>query len=224
MKSLEQACYPLFKTLSSLSGRDGVVRDDVLRELKIKLDQMQVHARELGCSTKDIQDASYALVALVDERVPQECKTLASTWRNALQQLCYNENTAGEGFYSKLNELLVSQDRQRAARIYALCLAFGFKGVYRDKPDIELSRLRLGLRRYLGLPSKTLPLNPPRSDYRPLKTRSYNPFILIWSTAAIACVAILVTAIVRRQLDTKTSDLVRDVGSLPVVKLSNKRG
>lgn len=223
MKSLEQACYPLFKTLSSLAGREGVNRDDVLRELKVKLDQMQGHARELGCSTQDIQDASYALVALVDERIPQECKALSSTWRNGLQQLCYNENTAGEGFYIKLNELLASQNRQRAARIYALCLAFGFKGVYRDRDEVELARLRIGLRRYLGLPSKTLPLNPRRRDYRPLNSRPYNPFILIWSTAAIACVAILGTTVVRKLLDQKTSELVQQAGTLPVISLTGKQ-
>lgn len=220
MKSLEQACHPLFKTLSGLASRESVTRDELLGELKVKLDQMQVHARELGCPSEDIQDACYAMVALVDERVPLDRKELTTTWRNALQQLCYSENTAGEGFYIKLNQLLASKDRHRAARIYALCLAFGFKGVYRDKEPVELSRLRIGVRRYLGLPSKTLPLNFKEKPTRIPTSKPYNPYVLIWSAAGIICVGILGTAIVRKQLDKKTHRLMQDLATLPVVQLA----
>lgn len=208
----------MFKAISTLGSRESSSREMLVQELKGQLDQVRINARELGCSSQDIQDACYALVALVDERVPQDCKALASTWRNALQQLCYNENTAGEGFYLKLNQLLARPDRQRAARIYALCLAFGFRGVYRDKEKIELSRLRIGLRRYLGLPSKTLPLNFPDPGAVPTRARSFNPYILIWSTAAILCVGIIGAAVVRSQLDNKTEQLTKDLAELPFAR------
>lgn len=218
MQALEYACLPVFEGLVSLAKEKEPARERALGDLKAELDRFEIRAKKLGCSDQDIEDAKYALVALVDERVPEDCPNLRLSWRNALQQLCYGENTAGERFFYRLNDLLKEPRRQHAARIYALALAFGFSGVYQD--EAQLAKLRVGVRRYLGLPSKTLPMNPPPAK-EPLRRRGRRRnFAVIWSAAAVLCAGIFATALVRKKLTSETNSIVRSLSTLPNIGIA----
>lgn len=221
MQALEYACLPVFEKLSSVAKESEPNREQVLTELKDRLSLMQARARKLGCSDTDIEDATYALVALIDERIPRDNAQLREEWRNALQQLCYNENTAGEGFFYRLDTILRAPRRQEAARIYGLCLAFGFRGVYQNNP--ELAALRVGVRRYQGLPSKTLPMNPALPPDNARRRGSRRNFAIIWSAAAVLSAGIIGTALVRNKLNKETKRIIQGLSVLPSVKVTPRK-
>lgn len=122
-----------------------------------QLDRMVARGRALGLEEGDLDEASYALVAFIDERVLRSSWPGREEWmRQPLQLVRHRENVAGENFFRRLRALLEAPRRLPAIQAYALCLALGFCGVYQRGGDAAaLSRFqRAAFRRVLAvLPS-----------------------------------------------------------------------
>lgn len=99
------------------------------------LDQMAIHGAERGLTRDDIEDARYAVVALLDEQLLHSSWSGKLDWMlEPLQLTYYNENTAGEGFFKRLAAIESRPERVHVLQVYYLCLALGFQGMYSVKP------------------------------------------------------------------------------------------
>lgn len=112
-------------------ARDLPTPDVLQRRIGGVLEQMAEKARQAGVTEDDIADTRYALVAFLDERLLSSEWPGKQAWQaRPLQLVYFNENTAGEGFFLKLKELLQSPQRAHVLQIYYLCLTLGFRGQY----------------------------------------------------------------------------------------------
>ena len=116
----------------------------------------QIESLQTSAMSADIPDASvvsavYALCALLDE------SAAATPWGGAwidnglLKEMC-GESGGGEGFFTRLDSIsaaqsVPSEDNADLLEFYAVCLALGFEGRYRNSASGRqaLSQIRSGL-------------------------------------------------------------------------------
>lgn len=123
---------------------------DVLRaEMKKLLTELDAAATTAGKDPTLVQAVRYALCAFVDELVLSSSWNMRQDWASRpLQMEYFNDFTAGEEFYRKLDALRGSDDPQRreALEVYALILGLGFRGKYGGMAGLEeLRQLRTRL-------------------------------------------------------------------------------
>jgi type VI secretion system protein ImpK len=99
-----------------------------------------------------VNDIAYALVALADEVALSRSEALRQFWVGQQLQLHYfQENVAGEGFFTRLEGLRRDPRRHEVLRVYYLALLFGFQGRYRVRGgELELMNLADDLSRELA--------------------------------------------------------------------------
>ena len=107
------------------------------------VDELVKRAGQQGFNQQDGQDIAYAVVALCDELALSKPETVRDYWMaNTLQFHYFQENLAGDGFFTKLAALRNDPQRAEVLRVYYLCLLFGFQGRYRVRGgDLELMNL-----------------------------------------------------------------------------------
>lgn len=98
-------------------------------------------AAAAGIPHDDLSQARYALTAVVDESVMLSEMEARDEWLSSPLQLRYfDEVTAGEEFYNRIDLLRMSR-KHGVLEVYWLCLAFGFKGKFGDKKGGERRRM-----------------------------------------------------------------------------------
>ncbi len=176
MDAVHAATQDCFGAIQQLRHADPAMlpAPEVLqRRLRSFIDRMQSQLGEAGLAHQDVEDITYAVVALADEMALNAGEPVASGWMGQLLQLHYfHENTAGDGFFLRLENIRHDPRRRDALRVYALCLWFGFQGKYRVRGgELELMTLSESLQREVGpRPSELETLSP--SGGRPTETLS----------------------------------------------------
>jgi len=113
--------------------------DELLREF-------DAEGRRAGYEVTQVRLAMFALVAFIDELVLTSAHLVKKTWSDQPLQLTYfNENSAGEEFYVRLEaarrgESARDVDVQEA---FFLCLSLGFHGRYAGSSRAEKQRRSL---------------------------------------------------------------------------------
>jgi len=91
-------------------------------------------ARNRGYAQEDIELATFAVIAFVDESILNLRHPIFSDWpRQPLQEERYGHHVAGEIFFQNLQKLLVRTDTAQLAdllEVYYLCMMLGFAGRY----------------------------------------------------------------------------------------------
>jgi type VI secretion system protein ImpK len=126
------------------SDASAVPPPEVLHHrLRGVVDEMLRRAAVLGFSHQDSQDMAYALVALLDEVAIMRPEPYRQFWMTNLLQLQYfNENVAGDGFFTRLQAIRKDPHRAEVLQAYYLCMLFGFQGRYRIRGgELELLTL-----------------------------------------------------------------------------------
>ena len=146
MNALLAATQPCLGAISQIRHIDpsSVHSPDALQaRLCGFIDEMRSRLGQGGLGAQDVEDITYAVVALADEVALNAGEALASYWMmNLLQFKYFRENTAGDGFFTRLDEIRRNPRRRDALRAYALCLLFGFQGKYRIRGgELELLTL-----------------------------------------------------------------------------------
>lgn len=146
MERINEATKDCFEAVIQLRQAEAaaVPGVEVLHHrLRREVDEVLRRAAALGFSHQDAQDIAYALVALVDERVLAMHDAYRQFWMSNLLQLHYfNENQAGDGFFTRLHALRKDAHRAEVLRVYYLCLVLGFQGRYAVRGDeLELVTL-----------------------------------------------------------------------------------
>lgn len=110
----------------------GALRARVL-ELKGRFER---DANAGGFSAQDIEDAVFAMVALIDETILSGRGAARDAWiARPLQLELYGRQLAGEEFFERLDQLRREREaRIEALEVYCCCLAFGFEGRLRMSP------------------------------------------------------------------------------------------
>jgi type VI secretion system protein ImpK len=105
--------------------------EELQRRINMMFDQMSRRCREVGIPEEDFTEAKYAIAAFIDEQVLRADWPGRNQWlARPLQFVFFNENTAGEGFFSHMQALQAQTHRAHVLEIYYLCLALGFQGQY----------------------------------------------------------------------------------------------
>jgi len=96
--------------------------------------QADEDARRRGYSSDDIELATFAVIAFLDESILNLRLPVFADWpRQPLQEERYGHHIAGEVFFQNLQKLLGRQDSHETAdllEVYQLCLLLGFAGRY----------------------------------------------------------------------------------------------
>lgn len=90
-------------------------------------------------NSTQIQDAKYALAALIDEQVLNNSSFGLDWFQYGLVNYFYQDTTAGEVFYDKFSSLKKSS--QAIAGLYYSCLQMGFRGKYQFDSSNEFTTL-----------------------------------------------------------------------------------
>ncbi len=183
--------------------------DDLQRRIGEMLDRMSRRCRELGIAEEDAVDAKYAVCAYIDEQV------LASPWpgRNfwvnrPLQLLYFNENTAGEGFFTRLEALRRNPARANVLAIYYACIQLGFVGKYAVHRGEGLPQLAEALSLELG---KDLPppdvLSPHAEPREAARSANRRDAPILITGLAVLGLALLVFLALKLILVVNTSSV-----------------
>jgi type VI secretion system protein ImpK len=156
----------------------------VLRQRLASLfEQTGVRAKEAGFSDEDIREAVYAIAAFMDEQLMRSQWSGRTEWMSQPLQLVYfNENTAGEGFFQRLDAFKRMPGKEHLVQVYYLCIALGFLGRYavRGKEDLSAVEREVGAIAVQRMPTfKTLsPCGLPR-DVVMKGSQRMAPFVLV---------------------------------------------
>lgn len=206
---LQQACQELLVQIPELEPLNHWDKGQVLAHFVQQIRSAQTMAQNLGCNSVDILDATYALVALLDEQIPQRCPTLAGQWRSALAQELFRENRAGEAFFERLEELLTQPERHGVVRIYGTCLGFGFRGKFPSQGVSELVALRKKVASYLKLQGPPLPMSITMAPVCAQGDRTSRRWPYLWPATLAVCLGMISMASIRRSLDQSSKEILR---------------
>lgn len=141
------ACLAILNHLSSI----GMLSEDKVESERVEQEKQTFHqlvnvidkiAVDNQSSVEVAQAIKYAMVATIDEFLMTN-SIIAKSWVERPMQLEYfGENSAGEGFFIRLQQLMQQPlVMVMALEIYYLCLQFGFEGKYRVQGREKLSSL-----------------------------------------------------------------------------------
>ena len=149
--------------------------EDFFERMKQALAEVASTAARRGYSTEDVQESTFAVVAFLDEVILTAAGTSAVAWKGeSLGQVLFDQRSAGEDFFKRLDKLRADRDSHNLAEIlevYYLCLLLGYEGKFAGGSRGELLQIMANLRerieRILGRdlefsPDKALaPVTPP---------------------------------------------------------------
>lgn len=189
---LPDLCAELFAFALNLRGaKDPGSVESLQRTIAQLLDRLGQRAREAGIDSAHLDQARYVLCALLDEIVLGSRWEMKSQWlAQPLQMVYFQDFTAGEQFYKRLDALRGAKDPRQIdlLEVYALSLAVGFRGKYADLAGMqkvtELSdSLTRELRASRGVESRLLSATHTPTAALPERVRR----LPVWVVAA--CVA-----------------------------------
>ena len=143
-KNLVDLAAPLLAVVKEY--RQGIYNADY-EELSDRcdrlFDQYESEAMAHNHSLADIQQARYALTALLDETILSSSAPLVQAWASQPLQLRYFDDfNAGEVFFDRLEVIRHTGDERSVGvlEVFHLCLSFGFKGGLADRRGAERRR------------------------------------------------------------------------------------
>jgi len=198
--------------------------EQVQDRLRRFVSEMMRNARDEGLPQQDVDDIAYALVALADELALGKSDEFREYWlSNLLQFQYFKENRAGEGFFTKLQEIRKDPRRTEALRAYYLCLIFGFQGRYRVRGgELELMQLIEQLQRDLApsfkFDTETLSPNGDRPAGNLKASKRALPLVAI--SGGVVVFALLVYGGLRLGLSSSVSSLVEEIEASSITSSS----
>jgi type VI secretion system protein ImpK len=210
-------CFDVILQLRRLDEASLPAPAALHQRLRAFVDAMFQRAAQAGFSREDANDIAYAVVALADEVVLSRSDALRDSWAGRSLQLHYfQENVAGEAFFTRLETLRRDPRRSEVLRVYYQALLFGFQGRHRVRGgELELLRLVDDLRAELerGHPLDTEVLSP-RGERPAEKDRGgKRAGLALWLTVGAVALAVLAYASFLVTLRVSASDVVQRIES-----------
>jgi len=219
MDRINQITSDCFIALSQLRELDAPAASPELVHERLRgfVDTMRQRAREESLSTQDADDLAYAIVALADEIAMGKPEPMRGFWMGQPLQLAFfNETLAGEGFFTRLQELRRDARRAGVLRVYYQCLLLGFQGKYSIRGgDLELMKLidtlRPEVQWRMQVPEELSPNGLPPDEPLVRSSRG-NPFLFV--ALGVFAIAIAVFIGMRFSLDQSVADVAARVDDL----------
>lgn len=221
MDRLDQVTKDSFNALIQIRQLDPASQPppEVLHQrIRSFIDAMINRGQEAGFSREDMQDITYAIVALADEIVLSMPGPVRQYWMNRPLQLHYfNENTAGDGFFLRLQQIRQDPRRIEVLRVYYLCLMFGFHGRYRIRGgEVELGAIiqavEQDLARARALGGEVL---SPRGERPPeARERARRELPLVWLSVGAVVLSLALYVGLRFTIDKDAAEAVQRIDQL----------
>ncbi len=141
---LVDVCSDLLALVAAVRHASGSADPARLRRRALDLKgQIEQQARDIGIPAADVEAATFALVALLDETVLKTRGAARDAWlRTPMQLELYGQTVAGEEFYDRLDALRRDRSgRIEALEVYFACLALGFGGRHNLEGPEKLAAL-----------------------------------------------------------------------------------
>jgi type VI secretion system protein ImpK len=187
---LSEAYAPCFALILQLRGSREFGDEPTLRQRILKLlDQAERDARNAGCTSEDVDAATFALVAFIDETILSSDWSQKGQWLSRpLQLQRFSRYDAGEYFFERLDMLRSGGGvRAEALEVYYLCMALGFKGQYmlheQEKLRLLIEQVHSELSAVPGMKADRLAPHGMPNDKRPGQARGSLP---TWAILVIA--------------------------------------
>jgi type VI secretion system protein ImpK len=138
--SLVELSTGLIKLVAEVAENGGPAAEALRSRFNDLFIDFENRAQRQGRPAEDIRLAKYALVALIDETILLSDAPAKDDWLGRPLQLLYFEDfSAGEEFYNKLDTLRLSQQASsiEVLEVYYLAMALGFTGKLGDKKGLE---------------------------------------------------------------------------------------
>jgi type VI secretion system protein ImpK len=184
-------------------------------------DISQVAARR-GYTREDVEEASFAMVAFLDEVILSRSDGGQTQWaRKSLQEEMFGQRSAGELFFKRLEELRGQRDSRQLAEVlevYRTCLLLGYEGRHSSGARAELHLLMDNLRdrieRILGSYPEFSPDGAFPDSPREVKAPDPFPRQLLLGTIAVVVFALLCFIGFSWHLGSRVGD-VRQLAGMP---------
>lgn len=155
---------PLLVAIRVASSPD--VRPEAARALfDERIRALRTDAERARIAAKDVDDTLYALAAYADEVMLARAATREAWLPRLLQLALFGENTAGTGFFTRLDALRRDPTRGETLLVYYAVLALGFRGRYASEDaarlelieNVHLDLLRAGAETEVPLAPSAIP-------------------------------------------------------------------
>jgi type VI secretion system protein ImpK len=142
----------LFLLAASLQTSDPGDSAQVRAHILDLLGRASVRGKDAGYEPGLVDEARFAVVALLDELILSSTWPGREAWRgNPLQRELFRLNTAGEEFFIRLEKIRAARAENRPLlEVYQVCLALGFEGRFKLLGPEKLELLRRELAGDLG--------------------------------------------------------------------------
>lgn len=207
-------CSPVLSLIIQLRNSRDLPAPDILQRRVLGLfDKMMEEGRTERIPEQDMIDAKFALAAFADEVIYHSTWPGKTQWlSNPLQLQFFGLNTAGDGFFTNLDNLHGQRGRNHVAQIYFLCLSLGFQGKYRLRQQEGLAQVVEGLGNYVAVAEgggDQLAPNAERKDGGGGAVRREAPLVFI--AIGVFVVAVIVVVILRFWVGTNADDVVKSI-------------
>jgi type VI secretion system protein ImpK len=165
-----------------------------LREL---LSEAEQRADAAGAPFEDVRDATFAVIAFLDEAILSSDWPQKDTWLARPMQLeRFERYDAGEFFFDRLRSILEQPHRAEVLEVYYLCMTLGFKGQYQIHGQNELRQLidrsHAVLMKAPGMTAAEMaPHGRPRGSAAVQAVQQVPPWMLLAAAVAVALLVYL---------------------------------
>lgn len=212
--SLAAACTDFF--LLGLQISSGSVElptcESLKRRVLVLFDTLKNKAHKAGVLPTDVEDASYALAAYLDEVIHYSEWQGKHEWAKApLQAMLFGESKAGRRFFERLPE--IRKRSPAALEVCYLCLTLGFQGEYRLGGADQLRELVDDLRRDLGRTGgKTLSPHGKRPDKAAFGGRGLPVLPVVAACLALSVAVVVLLYLVLASTGSDAAELLGRLG------------
>lgn len=213
LNQLTWECFSGIARLRELEGNSASPQT-IHAQMSELVGALRTRGARHGLPEKDINDIMYAIAAFVDEVALRAPDNVRNYWIDRpLQLQLFGENSAGEGFFSRVQSLVRDGRRIDVLQVYHLCLLLGFQGKYAcPGGDVELLRImdvvRAQIEREQEVPEEISPSGDPPDE--PL-VRKANSNMLLWVSLGILALALAGFVGLRLSFNRLVSDLASRV-------------
>jgi type VI secretion system protein ImpK len=211
-------CFNAIAQLRQLDDASLPQPEAVHRRLRSFVDALMQRGAQAGFGRDDVNDIAYAVVALADEVAMSKTEDLRAFWGSRQLQLQYfQENVAGEGFFTRLEGVRRDPRRAEVLQVYYVALLVGFQGRYRVRGgELELMNLVQELQRDLARGRKTdvETLSPRGERLGERVARVGQVHWLLWAGLGAGCLALLLFVVLRIWVGSSASGVVDSIAAV----------
>jgi type VI secretion system protein ImpK len=216
-QSMYWVCSDVLSLILQLRNSQDLPAPDILQRRVLGLfDTMMQNGREARIPEQDMVDVKYALAAFADEVIYHSNWPGRTQWlNNPLQLQFFHENTAGDGFFERLDMLHAQRGRDHVTQIYFLCLALGFQGKFRLGAQEQLAAVAEGVGNHVALSvggSDVLAPNAERKDGGTGAVRRELPFLAV--ALGFFVLALLIVIVLRLIIGSSADDVAEHIRKL----------